>query len=128
MFLHEFLFLVANALDRQIVLTNVKMQKINTEKESIGTHEGVKNYAGRKLDKIYQYDIDKRKVRQNPKLLMANAFNIQEKNIKIDNQRPQLSNALEKEILKQLKTQEKPESIKFHHGSVALNKQASNHS
>jgi len=63
MFLHEFMFLVANALDRQIVLSNVKMQKLCIEKVSIGTHEGVRKYDGRKLDKIYQYEDEKRKVR-----------------------------------------------------------------
>lgn len=60
---HEFLFLVANALDRHVILSGVKMQKICIDKVDIGSHEGIQNYEGQKLDKIYQYDLEARTVR-----------------------------------------------------------------
>jgi hypothetical protein len=46
MFPHEFLYLVANALDRQVMLNNVVMQKRCIDKVDIGMHDGIQNYDG----------------------------------------------------------------------------------
>lgn len=71
LFAHEFLFLVANSLDRRVELRNVGMEKIDITKEELFfTHDGIENYDGQRLDKIYNYNEHKRKVRQNPKKLM----------------------------------------------------------
>jgi hypothetical protein len=63
MFPHEFMFLLENAQDRQQVLKEVKRQKLSIVKIDIGTHDGIENYDGPKLDKLYDYDPDQRKIR-----------------------------------------------------------------
>lgn len=67
---HEFMFLLENAMDRQKVLNEVKRQKLSIKKIDIGTHDGIQNYDGQRLDKIYEFDFESRKVSQNPKKLM----------------------------------------------------------
>jgi hypothetical protein len=53
----------------------VKSQQLNIKKTEYGMNDGLKNAAGRLLydasgKRLYEYDVDNRKVRQNPKNLM----------------------------------------------------------
>ncbi len=70
MFLHEFLYLMQNAQDRFGVLSSVKRQKLSITKIDIGSHDGIANYDGPKLDKLYDFDLNSLKINQNPMLLM----------------------------------------------------------
>jgi hypothetical protein len=64
------MFLLENAIDRGTVLKEVKRQKLSIVKIDIGTHDGIENYDGPKLDKLYEFDLANRKIDPNPKKLM----------------------------------------------------------
>ena len=94
MFIHEFLFLVANAIERQSELSKVRMPLPKAEKIPLQNHEGIMKYEGMNLEKIYNYDYENRKVPLNPKLLMAQKFNAKTSVIKLDNEKLPVSEEL----------------------------------
>jgi hypothetical protein len=68
---HEFLYLMANADERQEILRSVKRLKLSINKIQIDEcQKGLEMFAELNLDKIYQFDEDSRKILQNPKFLM----------------------------------------------------------
>jgi hypothetical protein len=95
------------------VLKDVKRQKLSIVKIDIGTHDGIENYDGPKLDKLYEFDLDNRKIDPNPKKLMQvqRFAGDEKKTIRLDNKRLTKNNDLERAIARMNKTNKDEQAI-----------------
>lgn len=58
------------------------------------------------MEKIYNFDYENRKVPLNPKLLMAQKFNAKTNHIKLDNEKPPVSDELKNLAIRNMSKQQ----------------------